>query len=184
LEAGLCFPFLVSFCKALRMPYGSGWTARAARLPPGPASEIRGIAFIQDLFFALCEVRREEKEGNVDGKYTHVDWRASQDRAYSTTCATLTAADDHAKIKADISTSTGRQASIYSTFHGWKMAQATAGARCNPAASTVLFEARLMSDPTYYPNLVLMTAEINCLSFTSSVHLTCFCPVVPYKITT
>lgn len=44
----------------------------------------------------------------MDGKYTHVDWRASQDRAFSTTCATRTAADDHAKIKADISTSTGQ----------------------------------------------------------------------------
>jgi hypothetical protein len=54
----------------------------------------------------FLQVRAEDKEGNVDSKYSHVDWRASQDAAFSTECATIVAADDHAKVKPDISTST------------------------------------------------------------------------------
>jgi hypothetical protein len=56
----------------------------------------------------ISQVRAEDKEGNVDSKYSHVDWRASQDAAFNTKCATVVAADDHAKVKPDISTSTSK----------------------------------------------------------------------------
>jgi hypothetical protein len=54
------------------------------------------------LFFEL------RPEAAVDEKYTHVAWRMHQDAGFSRKCATLVAADDHAKLKADVSTSTSK----------------------------------------------------------------------------
>ncbi|GAQ93096.1 hypothetical protein KFL_012960010 [Klebsormidium nitens] len=59
-------------------------------------------------FALLFEVRPDEKEANVDAKYSHVAWRMHQDAGFSRACATLVAGDDHAKLKADVSTSTGK----------------------------------------------------------------------------
>jgi hypothetical protein len=44
----------------------------------------------------------------VDGKYSHVAWWMHQDAGFARGCATLVAGDDHAKLKADVSTSTGK----------------------------------------------------------------------------
>ncbi|GAQ85750.1 hypothetical protein KFL_002520100 [Klebsormidium nitens] len=75
---------------------------------PANCRSIAGRLHVPLADVRMHKVRAEDKEGNVDGKHCHVDWRASQDRAFATPCSTITAADDHAKVKPDINTSTSR----------------------------------------------------------------------------